>query len=319
MTFTYTYTSGSNSPPPMDLLVPITYIPKNNQPTPAAPLTVQDLTTTYYFVQCYQDFIDNINVAMATGWSTLSAQVQASLGRTDMPANNVPFLQFDPDTGRIIASADATLCSDLVGTPSVPNPKVTIWFNSRLYELLSSLPAYDAGPVGSKNYRIQFINNYNTNVSNNVDYTTGLGASVNYNVVQAFQEVSTVAMWNPIASIVFSSSMLPVLSTNISPPKVFNDPSNTLASTGNNCGIFSILTDFEVAYSNTNQYRPTIDFTPGAEYRLLDMNSITNLNKVDISLFWKTHYGEYIPFKLQPGCAAHIKLMFRHRTFYFGL
>jgi hypothetical protein len=47
------------------------------------------------------------------------------------------------------------------------------------------------------------------------------------------------------------------------------------------------------------------------------MRSIINMNKLDIAVFWKTHYGEYIPLKLQPGCAAHIKLLFRHRKFNF--
>jgi hypothetical protein len=67
-----------------------------------------------------------------------------------------------------------------------------------------------------------------------------------------------------------------------------------------------------------NQYRPTIDYNPGTEYRLLDMNSLTNLNRVDINVYWKTQYGEYIPFKLEAGCTSHIKIMFRHKMFYLG-
>ena len=45
------------------------------------------------------------------------------------------------------------------------------------------------------------------------------------------------------------------------------------------------------------------------------MDNMINLNKIDLLAFWKTHYGELIPLKLQPGCAAHLKILFRHRSF----
>jgi hypothetical protein len=35
-----------------------------------------------------------------------------------------------------------------------------------------------------------------------------------------------------------------------------------LSNGGNNTGVFNIITDFEVPYSATNQYRPTIDYNP---------------------------------------------------------
>jgi hypothetical protein len=121
---------------------------------------------------------------------------------------------------------------------------------------------------------------------------------------------------NPVASIVFTSSYIPVQSTNISPAKVFNDTS--LSSVGNNNAVFNIITDFEVPYSATNQYRPTIDYNPGAEYRLLDMNALASLNRVDINVYWKTQYGEYIPFKLEAGCTSHMKIMFRRQEILSG-
>ena len=113
--------------------------------------------------------------------------------------------------------------------------------------------------------------------------------------------------------------MLPIVATNTSPPLTYNDiANNNLASNGNNSNLTSIISDFEIPVSETNQYRPVIAYNPAAEYRLIDTYSSSNLNKIDIMVFWKTHYGEYIPLRLQPGCAAHIKLMFRHKTFYLG-
>ena len=91
-----------------------------------------------------------------------------------------------------------------------------------------------------------------------------------------------------------------------------NSKSN-FTSSGNNSNLTNIITDFEIPMSETNQYRPVIYYNPTSEYRLVDMRSIINMNMLDITVFWKTHYGEYIPLKLQPGCSAHIKLLFRHR------
>ena len=131
--------------------------------------------------------------------------------------------------------------------------------------------------------------------------------------------MSSMAIWNPIASIVFCTGMLPIISSNTSLPITYGDTSsNNLASNGNNSNLTNIVSDFEIAVSETNQYRPVIVYNPSAEYRLVDMNASLNLNKVDISVFWKTHWGEYKPLRLQPGCAAHLKLMFRHQTSYLA-
>ena len=136
---------------------------------------------------------------------------------------------------------------------------------------------------------------------------------------QTVQEVSSLAMWNPIASVVFCTGMLPIISTNTSLPITYGETTNdNLASNGNNSNLTNIISDFEIPVSETNQYRPVLVYNPSAEYRLMDMNSMMNLNKIDITVYWKTHFGAYIPLRLQPGCATHIKIMFRHKNLYLG-
>ena len=106
--------------------------------------------------------------------------------------------------------------------------------------------------------------------------------------------------------------MLPIISTNTSLPMTYGGTSvDNQASNGNNSNLTNIVSDFEIPVSETNQYRPIVVYNPSSEYRLMDMNSSLNLSKVDISVFWKTQYGEYVPLRLQPGCAAHLKIMFR--------
>jgi hypothetical protein len=253
-----------------------------------------------------------MNTTLQQLWTNLTSQISSQVA---LPAG-APFILFDPDSGKFIIYANVNYFSESIAGGS---QKIELWFNTRLFELMSGFPVYNAGSTGNQNYRILFNNNYNTNVQQ-ISYTnTQTNALVQYGALQVFQEISTLPMWNPIASIVFSSSMLPVLPTSITPPKVFNDTSQILSSVGNNSGLISMLTDFEVPYSPTNQYRPTIDYNPGTEYRLLDMNPVTNLNRVDIQVYWKTMLGELIPMKIQPGCTAHVKIMLRHKSFYLGL
>ena len=133
--------------------------------------------------------------------------------------------------------------------------------------------------------------------------------------VQCIQETSSIATWNPIASIVFASTMLPTLPTQTSMPKEIGQNNNNLVSGGNNSNLMNILSDFAIAVSPSNEYRPIIEYVPQSEYRLLDMNSCMNLNRVDVQVYWKDHFGVLHPLLLRPGCSAHVKLLFRRKDF----
>ena len=56
-------------------------------------------------------------------------------------------------------------------------------------------------------------------------------------------------------------------------------------------------------------------YNPTAEYRLIDMNSCMDLNRVDIIVYWKGKFGHIHPFELNPGNAASVKIMFRRKDF----
>jgi hypothetical protein len=133
-----------------------------------------------------------------------------------------------------------------------------------------------------------------------------------------YQEISTVALWSPVASIVFTSSLLPIKATNTSTPKIFNSGSTTNESFSRSSGspnLANIITDFELAITDNNQYRPSINFNIGSEYRLVDLHKMNDLNRIDVVVYWKSIYGDLQPLRLQPGCTAHLKILFRHRNF----
>jgi hypothetical protein len=270
------------------------YVPWNNQPKPLAPTTSQDLSGTYYYMNNFTQFQDMLNAALSAAWNRLESGPSWRVRE--------PFVEFDSTINRFILNTDFLTYSS-----------IDIYFNTRLYELLSSFPAHFEGNPGDKNYRIDAKPNPgNTNVHPRFDST---GTDLRLPIVQSVQETSTFALFNPIASIVFSTSLIPIIPTNTSPPMIYGDNSTNLVSGGNNANLTNIITDFEVPVSELNQYRPSIEYVPSTEYRLIDMNKLVNLNQVDLAVFWKTHYGNYVPFRLQPGCSAHIKILFRSKQF----
>ena len=129
------------------------------------------------------------------------------------------------------------------------------------------------------------------------------------------QEVSSIALWNPVASIIFASSLLPIQATQTSLPKDVGKNNNNFTGSGNNSNLLSAITDFTIAVDGNNQYRPMIVYNPAAEYRLIDMCSSMNLNRIDIIVYWKDTFGNIHPFELHPGCSANVKILFRRKDF----
>ena len=147
---------------------------------------------------------------------------------------------------------------------------------------------------------------------------TVLITSTNSRYISVPQELCTIGMWNPVASIAFTSTTLPVAQTLTGVPKQLTSSSDGMVGSGAP-NVINILSDFEIPVSAVNQYRPEISYTPQAEYRLIDMYENSDLRKIDISVFWKDRFGNLNPFRLQPGCAASLKLLFRHKHFYLGM
>ena len=289
---------------------------------PQSPDTQQDLTGTYYYQYCIKDVVTMFNTGLQSAWSSLGSLLPAApiTEKTHITTlfnlAKAPFFEYDYDKCRLVLNVDQTFANgsyDNAFTRAGWAGKYvgSMYFNTRFYELLSGLSCTRKNRDGDLNYL------HTPDLTSNRIFKDSAGNS--HTMYQTVQEISSIAMWNPIASIVFCTGMLPIFPTNTSIPLTYGDTNNdNLSSNGNNSNLTNVISDFEIPVTDTNQYRPIIVYNPSSEYRLIDMHSALNLNKTDISVFWKTQFGEYIPLRLQPGCAAHIKLMFRHKTFYLG-
>ena len=272
-----------------------------------------------FYVYNYADFLAMINLT----FSRLMTEGTIADAMVGYPCCS-PFMEMDPNTLKCSLTADKLhFVTDMNGkaVTTLPRPALAIFFSDNLKTLFPSFPYYDHKSNDNLRYQVMFTNMYNVNSIqlNTNPFALSLADTTIPNSVrpgiQVAQEMSGVPLWNPVMSLVFTTSLLPIVPTQTSTPKVYNNASKNISASGKP-NISSILADFEVNISPTDQYRPYITYVPPGEYRLIDMYSSYNLNKLDLSVYWKDNLGNLNPFYLQPGCSAHVKLMFRRKDVY---
>jgi len=243
---------------------------------------------------------------------------------------------------------DVACVSSYLGTTLVPPastlPNIThaIFFNEPLYNLFSAFNAIYYGksiPQGTlaggviaqvagipEGYRIfsNYIQPVNYNFMNELIITppapaTPVTPALTY--ITLTSDYSPVPMWNPIQSIVFSTSMIPIHYSMSNPPQVYgSSPFDTtfLGAGGNNSDISTMVSDIQIPLTSGNEYKPTITYTPSGEYRLIDLLGNAPINEMGFAISYKTKFGQIIPFALAPQCGANLKILFRRKRFNLG-
>ena len=268
----------------------LTYDPQDYtvaQPTSARVLAgdISLYNDPYYYQQNYLDFIRLVNNAF------INASSDFVNNGGVLPDANIPFMRWD----------NITSTATLYLADSWQVEGIQIVFNAPLYTLFSSLPAIK---LTQNQYQIS------TQVQpQNINIVTV--NSIVWIIVP--QEYSTVSIWSPVKSIVFTSSLLPVNASLSGDPVVFGVGSLKLNS-GNNNNITGVLTDF-----TADNYNATVQYTPSAEYRLFDLIQNSPLASVGLQAFWKDRFSNLNPFLLPSGCSASIKILFRKKSFNEGL
>jgi len=268
----------------------VNYVPSNNlMPTPAVPLTAQDLTSEYYFVYTIQQWINMLNTTLKNCSTAMGL-----------------------DPASFYYNIDTALLKLYV--PASWGTAYKLYCNKQLQTLLDSFEfkyvntnTYPTVTYGDL-YEFQF---YNNNFKNNETVN-----SIAYWVMN--QESSTTCLLNPVSSIVFTTGLFPIQPSLLSPPKVFGADAS-LFNNGNNSNIAPVITDFEVGLSATNTYKEMIEYTPTAEYRLIDMYGNSPVSTIELSVYWKDKFNNLHFFKLNSGCSCNVKIMFRRKDFNAGL
>lgn len=281
----------------------IIYSPQDKQaivPSPPSQTNsgLQNNETSYYDVYNYQYWIQLVNVTFQTCFTNLNAQVVGA--GLVLPTTYAPVMSWDTQTNSAILNAD------VAGYDDNSLNYIKIYFNPSLFNLFSSFPFIientSATPQG-KNARIIMTGFGGANV---VQFPP---VAPVYIALQIVQEYSTVSIWTPVTSIVFTSNTLPIVANQVSAPLLFFN-GKRFQSGGNNSNIAQIITDF---VANDGIYKPNIVYIPSAQYRLVSLVGNTPIYNLDISVFYKNRVGELIPVRLGAGGTATIKILFSRR------
>ena len=175
------------------------------------PLAQQDITSAYDYVYNFQHFIDLLNTALAQAWSNLAEVILAGEHAVYWKSTVVPFFDIDNSKMTVVLDVDNDIFVSGSTSPT------DLFLNTRLFELLVGLPREYASKAGDLNYRIKIVNridaNTTTSTSDYLDHVSNTVISGQTTLVQVEQEISSLALLNPVASILFASSMLPALPT----------------------------------------------------------------------------------------------------------
>jgi len=255
-----TDSAGVALPVPTVLPATVMYNPSDKTVTaPSFPDKVLDPSSTYYHVHSYQRFIDMINTTLLSLFNQI-VQVGGD-------HYNPPYMDWDNNSYTASVNADSwyfdtTPTNQFLGSSGFAgsNVKYEIYFNTRLYQLFNTLPATFMNATGDLNYRLDIFAKPNNTAKLPVNDSNGNSL---YNI-QMTQEISTISDMSPLDSIVFTSTSLPIHPALSSTPKVISSTNKVFSGNGLP-NITNVLTDFQIALSAANHYKPVITYAPQGE------------------------------------------------------
>lgn len=300
------------------------YIIQNAQ-LPNPPLVEQDLRGLYYYVYTYDHFSYLVNKTIGLLMKDLQTQYTAYQATFPLPATNTtlvsqpPKLVYDPVSTLfsiyydVSGWGDATT-NNLTGQTNFEEYNMS--FNENLFNLLSN---FDNNYVGISNLNSQtnkllVVNNNWTNLYNPPAAPANVTPQPSKYWVMTQNSNSTSTNWSPIASIVFCSTLLPVVSEQIGQPTTYENGSNSGTNTSSSA-FQPIITDVALPLSSASDYRGFIQYAPSAEYRISSMSkSKQSLSNIDIQVFWKSNRDNTLyPIRMTNYSNVSIKIMFRKR------
>jgi hypothetical protein len=268
-------------------------VPPPPAPTASSPLQKE---SEWYFCYNFEWFVNLVNNALQTALTDAGLTSSA----------DIAFLGWNTTTNTASIYLDET---NFTGA----SPLYSIFFNQALFTLFSSFPATYYGSVGvtnGKNYGI--VPSVNLKGLNTISLPIVPSGATGTTCIQINQEWDTTSLWTPVSSIVFTSATFPIVPNRLSPAQTYyGGVLLNLTAEANNANFAQVITDIASA---DLCYKPTLIYSPDAQYRLIDMVGNTPLTNINIQVFWKTKLGFFVPFRLATGNSCSMKLLFTKKT-----
>ena len=328
---------------------PISYVPEDlgaEQPLPPSLYNnTQDLTGRYYFVSTYQHVVDMVNTTFRAVWANLNAQIPAS----PLEAH-VPIMSYNKDNGRFSITLDTYGWGGAPWSAGATSERWSMFFNSNMYGLFSNFKMnYLGGDVAQAGLSYEILTDWlfgaqtSQNTANttkglvalpwldnaatyfstmppvpasHLEYGAGAGTGeprIFYTIEQDYPSTST--LWSPIESIVFTTTLIPVVNEFVGAPARFGDSNDASSSTTQNA-FQPLITDIALPMDSAAGYRQFLEYAPNAEYRMISLSSShQEIKNIDIQVYWKNRLdGNLVPVRMYNLSSISVKMLFRKKN-----
>jgi hypothetical protein len=342
ITMNYISANGATS---VSITKPVIYVPhfttavSNNiqSPPTTAPLTINAITQNYFWVGSYAWWIRMLNKTISDIWAAMITAVGAAVPA--LPAAP-PFLKWDDTLNSATLIVPSSLFNQgeywnpYVAAPPYHPPTVNtaesspanmnIFFNTPLHTLFSSFEYVfnNFVNVNKTNYMLRCYSKNGTNYYPAATITPAPVPPFPYQSWDALfmkQLYGTGSTMCPISSLIFETSLMPIVPQMIGLPKIFTGSFTATGTqaiqSGQNNNLSNEITDIVEPLNRGDEYFPNVLYLPQAEYRLIDLQGNGPVSSIQISVKWKDVYGIYHDFFLQNGCGASMKILFRQKAF----
>jgi hypothetical protein len=272
-------------------------------PEPAYKPYTQDqiFNNQYYYIYTVDNFLEMVNRALELAFNKVKTTY--SLGATAVP----PRFKWDSSTNCIC------LLTSKFNVLGLDTNTVFISFNTDLFNLFDTFPAYSLGynttPIYGNNFIFNVINNYGLN---SISYTPDGGTSF-LTIYNTIQQSSSVPSWSPVDNILFTTNSIPI---NPELSGGANYLGELLKSSQSIQNVLNIMTDFVVPLTTGVEYsKALLYYVPTSEYRLIDLLGNNSLNRLTMQVYWKDKLGFYHYITLKQGANATVKCLFRKKIF----
>lgn len=288
-------------------------------PSPSTTQTGQDLSSRYYWCSSYEHWLLCVNTAFEAALAQLQIQFQTAwtaagnAGTAPALKTAVPSLQYEAGGGLFKLYADRQSSGGAARTlaGSSTDENLSIYFNNNLYGMFSSFDAQYVNLDSERTYQLMVRNQAYQNIVNVA--SPPAPAALSYWVMtQDYNSTST--LWSPVDAIVFTSTMLPIISEFTGPLTRYGQGNdNQLNDTQRN--FEPIITDIAVGMQVAHNYREFIEYSPQAEYRMTAFQRAKQpINVVDLQVYWRNRLdGRLYPLRMYNASSVSIKMMFRRR------
>lgn len=307
---------------------PIIWVPQDLVATrPQAPVITQSFESNYYYCYTLDHWLGLVDTACLAGFADLQAQVTASPLAPYAIQSAAPFFKYNPDDKLFSVYYDTFGFGGVArrSAGQATSEDLRVYYNSNMYGLFSFFPSnYLGGDLAAKNidsepewaYEILVKDKFGSNI-----YRPSSPATLAIPDLPSFWEMtqdseSTSTLWSPVSSLVFVSTLIPVLNEQTGAPIKFGE-GNVIGSIGTQSAFQPIITDITIPADSAFAYSQFTLYVPTAEYRLSNLsNSPQEVRNIDVQIYWKNRLdGNLVPIELFNLSNISIKMLFRRKDY----